>query len=113
MDSIKITVSKSPVSQSVDAIIRSSAEMESALEKRRTLVDRIADLIGGSSGSLTFVFLHMCWFLAWFLINTGVILWGKAVRSLFVYPAGDDRHCGRGASQYVRSHEAEPYAVTH
>ena len=47
--------------------------MESALEERRTVVDRIADLIGGFSGSMTFVFLHMCWFIGWFLINTGVI----------------------------------------
>jgi uncharacterized membrane protein len=63
----------STVSQSVNANIRSVAEMESALEERRTVVDRIADLIGGFSGSMTFVFLHMCWFLAWFLINTGMI----------------------------------------
>jgi len=53
--------------------IASVTEMESTLEHRRTLVDRIADLIGGFSGSMTFVFLHLVWFLAWFLINTGVI----------------------------------------
>jgi len=53
--------------------IASVTEMESTLEHRRTLVDRIADLIGDFSGSMTFVFLHLVWFLAWFLINTGVI----------------------------------------
>ncbi|WP_263385663.1 DUF1003 domain-containing protein [Granulicella arctica] len=47
------------------------------------MVDRIADLIGGFSGSMTFVFLHMCWFLAWFLINTGVI---PAVKQFDPYP---------------------------
>jgi uncharacterized membrane protein len=63
----------SPAFSSVNANIRSVAEMESALEERRTPVDRVADLIGGFSGSMTFVFLHMCWFTAWFLVNTGVI----------------------------------------
>ncbi len=47
--------------------------METSLENRRTLVDRIADLIGGFSGSMTFVFIHVAWFVAWFLINTGVM----------------------------------------
>jgi len=42
--------------------IASVTEMESALEHRRTLVDRIADLIGGFSGSMTFVFLHLVGF---------------------------------------------------
>ncbi len=46
--------------------IASVTEMESTLEHRRSLVDRIADLIGGFSGSMTFVFLHLVWFLAWF-----------------------------------------------
>lgn len=47
--------------------------MQHALEERRTWVDRIADVIGGFSGSMTFVFLHVAWFVGWFLINTGVI----------------------------------------
>lgn len=59
--------------KSVVENIRSVADMETALEEHRTLVDRIADVIGGFSGSMTFVFLHIGWFLAWFLINTGVI----------------------------------------
>ncbi len=59
--------------QTVTANIRSVAQMQAALESHRTLVDRVADLIGGFSGSMTFVFLHVLWFLAWFLINTGVI----------------------------------------
>lgn len=60
-------------SKSVSANIKSVAEMQATLEDRRTLIDRIADLIGGFSGSMTFVFLHVSWFIAWFLINTGVI----------------------------------------
>ena len=59
--------------KSVNANIQSVAEMQTALEDRRTVIDRIADLIGGFSGSMTFVLLHVGWFLAWFLVNTGVI----------------------------------------
>lgn len=59
--------------QTVTANIRSVAQMQAALESHRTLVDRVADLIGGFSGSMTFVFLHVLWFSAWFLINTGFI----------------------------------------
>ena len=57
----------------VQSNIRSVSEMEIHLEEGRSVVDRIADLIGGFSGSMTFVALHVLWFLAWFLINTGII----------------------------------------
>lgn len=59
--------------KSVIENIRSVADMQTTLEEHRTLVDRIADVIGGFTGSMSFVFLHMAWFVAWFLINTGVI----------------------------------------
>ncbi len=61
--------SESP-SKTVVANIRSVSQMEASLEKSRTVVDRIADTIGGFSGSMTFVFLHMLWFTTWFLLNT-------------------------------------------
>ena len=61
------------IPDTVQSNIRSVAEMEIALERSRSLSDRIADLIGGFSGSMAFVALHVVWFLAWFLINTGVI----------------------------------------
>ena len=50
-----------------------SLDDENQLQPEDTLVDRIADLIGGFSGSMNFVFIHIVWFTAWFLINTGVI----------------------------------------
>lgn len=49
--------------------------MEEALEENRTRTDRIADLIGGFSGSMSFVALHVLWFTAWFLINSGFLSW--------------------------------------
>ncbi len=61
------------VPDTVQSNIRSVAEMEISLERSRNLSDRIADLIGGFSGSMAFVGLHVLWFVAWFLINTGII----------------------------------------
>ena len=63
--------------------IRSVTAMETSLEEKRSLVDRIADLIGGFSGSMTFVGIHVLWFVLWFLINTGVI---AVVRRFDPYP---------------------------
>ena len=57
----------------VQANIQSVAEMQQALEENRTVIDRIADIIGGFSGSMTFVAIHVLWFLTWFLVNTGLI----------------------------------------
>lgn len=62
-----------PTPKTVSENIRSVLEMQAELEHRRTFVDRIADLIGGFSGSMNFVFIHIVWFTLWFLINTGVI----------------------------------------
>ena len=59
--------------QAVEANIQSVASMEESLETNRTFVDRVADVIGGFSGSMTFVGLHVLWFTSWFLINTGLI----------------------------------------
>ena len=59
--------------QTVRANIRSVSAMENAMEEHRSVVDRIADLIGGFSGSMTFVGIHVLWFTLWFLINTGII----------------------------------------
>ena len=57
----------------VEANIKSVAEMERTLEENRGFVDRVADAIGGFSGSMSFVGLHVLWFTTWFLINTGVL----------------------------------------
>ncbi|HVG26154.1 MAG TPA: DUF1003 domain-containing protein [Acidobacteriaceae bacterium] len=57
----------------VESNIDSVADLERAFEQKRDFVDRIADAIGGFSGSMGFVGLHVAWFTVWFLINTGVI----------------------------------------
>lgn len=57
----------------VESNISCVADLEKKFEERRSFVDRIADLIGGFSGSFSFVALHVIWFTLWFLVNTGVL----------------------------------------
>ena len=57
----------------VESNIHSVADLERAFEQRRTTIDHAADVIGGFSGSITFVALHVVWFTLWFLINAGLI----------------------------------------
>jgi uncharacterized membrane protein len=47
------------------------ASLERRFLEERTWLDRMADAIGGFSGSIYFVLLHVVWITAWFLINTG------------------------------------------
>lgn len=57
----------------VESNIHSVADLERAFEQRRSTTARVADAIGGFSGSIGFVALHVAWFVVWFLINTGLI----------------------------------------
>ena len=47
--------------------------MQEHLEENRGPIDRVADVIANFSGSMGFVLVHVIWFVAWFLWNTGVI----------------------------------------
>lgn len=62
-----------PLKNTVEGNIRAIAQMQQHLSARRSLMDRIADRIGGFSGSMRFVILHVAWFTGWFLWNTDVI----------------------------------------
>ncbi len=57
----------------VEANIHCVADLERAFEQRRRLTDRIADAIGGFTGSIAFVVIHLLLIAAWFLINAGVV----------------------------------------
>ena len=39
--------------------------------RERTVQERLADAITSFSGSMVFVYLHILWFGAWLLVNTG------------------------------------------
>jgi uncharacterized membrane protein len=57
----------------VERNIHSVADLERTFEERRRPADRIADAIGGFTGSIGFVVVHLLVITAWFLINTGMI----------------------------------------
>ncbi len=59
--------------KAVEANVRSVADLEREFESRRGFSEKIADLIAGFSGSMSFVGLHAIWFVLWFLINTRVL----------------------------------------
>ena len=57
----------------VETNIRCVADLERSFEDHRSLKDLIADVIGGFSGSIWFVVVHVIIFTFWFLVNTGVL----------------------------------------
>jgi uncharacterized membrane protein len=52
--------------------IESVAAIEQALLNQRSIVDRISDRITAFVGSITFVVLHLMWFVVWVAINYAV-----------------------------------------
>lgn len=58
-------------------------KMEDDFLRSRTAADRLADVIGGFSGSLKFVLLHICFYSAWMLVNLG---WISGIRKFDPYP---------------------------
>lgn len=57
----------------VESNVHCVADLERAFEDRRRITDRIADVVGGFTGSIAFVLVHLVFFCVWFLINTGMI----------------------------------------
>ncbi len=55
--------------------IEAIARLEESYVKNRRVSDQIADWIGGFSGSLTFVSIHVLLYGAWILVNLGVVTW--------------------------------------
>ncbi|MGI8772932.1 MAG: DUF1003 domain-containing protein [Acidobacteriaceae bacterium] len=67
----KATQQRDAPPRSVQENIRTIAALERAFEESKTVADRIASRIAAFSGSLWFVAVHLIWFVAWFVINTG------------------------------------------
>lgn len=72
MDAIEPTANPPSAQANINTVV---ALEEDALNKR-TPADRISDVIANFVGSMPFVVLHLIWFGAWVIINTGW-LWGK------------------------------------
>ncbi len=57
----------------IDRNISTLLEVRRQLERRKSMVARIADSITGFCGSFPFVYLHIVWFGFWILWNTDLI----------------------------------------
>jgi uncharacterized membrane protein len=75
-----------PTDQTYNAIrsnIEAVAKLEESFVKNRSTADKLADWIGGFSGSVTFVFLHVVVYGFWILINLKLI---PGIRAFDPYP---------------------------
>jgi uncharacterized membrane protein len=63
------------VSTAIGRNIEAIARLEETFVKNRGIADRIVDWVGGFSGSLTFVLLHLAVYGCWILINVGIFFW--------------------------------------
>ena len=59
------------LSKVIERNIRTIIQLRLKSDRERSLQDRGADAVTGFSGSKTFVYLHVLWFAAWVLINSG------------------------------------------
>lgn len=59
------------LSQVIERNIRTIIRLRLKAARERSLQDRVADAITSLSGSMAFVYLHIVWFGAWILLNTG------------------------------------------
>jgi len=53
--------------------IRTIIELEEQQARERSLSDRVGDTIGSFAGTISFVMLHLALFVAWAVVNRGVI----------------------------------------
>ena len=61
------------LSKVIERNIRTIIHLRSKAERERSLQSRIADAITSFSGRLAFVYLHVFWFAAWFVLNSGKV----------------------------------------
>lgn len=59
------------LSHIVEENIQTVIEHRRQSERHRTPQEQVADRITRFSGSMVFVYLHLAWFLIWFLLNSG------------------------------------------
>ena len=59
------------LSRVIDRNIRTLIQLRLSAARARGLQDRIADSMTSFSGRMVFLYIHIAWFVAWFVINTG------------------------------------------
>lgn len=60
------------LSRVIDQNIRTLVRLRLQAERARGVQDRAADALTAFSGRMVFVYIHIVWFVAWFVLNTGM-----------------------------------------
>ena len=72
------------LSRAIDRYVRTIVRLRLKASSERSPQERIADAITGFAGRLFFVVLHIVWFAAWILVNTGT----AGIRPFDPFPYG-------------------------
>ena len=72
------------LSKVIERNIRTLIDLRLKAASERSLQDRIADAVTSFSGHMVFVYVHLVWFGAWILLNTGWV----GVRPFDPFPYG-------------------------
>jgi uncharacterized membrane protein len=60
------------LNKAIERYIRTIVHMRMKAARERSTSQRIADAITSFSGRMTFVYIHIVWFSAWILLNSGL-----------------------------------------
>lgn len=71
------------ITRPTQANIETVARLEEEFLEQRSLTDRIGDAVGGFAGSMTFVLVHLVWFVMWLAVNTSRL---PAIRPFDPFP---------------------------
>ncbi|HEX9840551.1 MAG TPA: DUF1003 domain-containing protein [Anaerolineales bacterium] len=61
------------VNKAIERYIRTIVHMRLKAARERTPEQRLADAITSFSGRMAFVYIHIVWFSAWILLNSGLL----------------------------------------
>ena len=59
------------LNETIERYIRTIVHLRMKAARERNSQDKVADAITGFSGRMTFIYIHLIWFVAWVILNTG------------------------------------------
>jgi uncharacterized membrane protein len=72
----------------IESNIRTMVRLRLAAARSRGVQDRIADAVTAFSGRMVFVYVHVLWFAAWVLLNTGWLSRSLGIEPFDPFPYG-------------------------
>ena len=67
----EFTNSQTSLNAVIERYIRTIVRLRMKTSRERSLQDKIADSITGFSGRMVFIYIHILWFMAWVVMNSG------------------------------------------